>query len=128
MPKVTIGQQGTLKSIPKKVFAVFDDNYRIVYKSLGSSGRLIPATWSSFHAVAGGADTVVASGVAFGGLALASYASFAVCVVSGTQDGYVYIEKDVANNVITIKSTGSNTIGVDLTWFLGENPATFLLS
>lgn len=126
MPNINIGQQGTLKSMPKKVFAVFDDNYRIVYKSLGSSSRLIPTAWSSFHAVVGGADTVVASGIEFGGLALASYASIAVCVVSGTQDGYVYIEKDTTNNVITVKSTGSNTIGVDLTWMLGENPATFL--
>ena len=124
---INVGQQGLLKSTPSKVLVKADDNYRVIYKNVGKD-RNIPIVWSTTHVVISGADTVIASGVELYGRDLASYASFAATVVSGTQDGYVYVSKDVSNNIVTLKSTGSNTVGVDVTWLLGENPATTLLA
>jgi hypothetical protein len=123
---INIGQQGLLRSTPTKVLVKADDNYRIVYRNVGKN-KYIPLMWSTNHIMDGGADTVVASGISMYGLELALYSSFAVTVVSGTQDGYVYINKDVENNVITLMSTGSNTVGVDITWLLGADPTVALL-
>lgn len=123
---INIGQQGLLKSTPNKVLVKSDDNYRIVYKNVGKD-RYIPIMWSTNHTMTSGADTVVASGISMYGLELASYSSFAVTVVSGTQDGYVYIDKDIDNNIVKLISTGSNTIGVDVTWLLGSDPTVVIL-
>ena len=124
---INVGQQGLLRSTPSKVFVKADDNYKIVYKNLGKN-RYIPYLWSTRHVMDAGADVVVASGVSFYGMDMVDYASFAVTVVSGTQDGYVYIDKDMDNNIVTLKSTGSNTVGVDIMWMIGQDPTVSMLS
>lgn len=123
---INIGQQGLLRSTPTKVLVKADDNYKIIYRNVGKD-RYIPLMWSTNHTMTSGADTVVASGISMYGLELASYSSFAVTVVSGTQDGYVYIDKDVTNNIVKLISTGTNTVGVDITWLLGADPTVALL-
>jgi hypothetical protein len=82
-----------------------------------------PFVWGSYVDLAGGADTVVASGVKYHGMELADNCFVTATVVSGTADGYIYIDKDTANNIITVKSTGSNSVGVDLIFMVGAEPA-----
>lgn len=113
------GLQGTLRSVPKILDAKVDDNFGVIYKNTGK--RNIPVVWATYHVMESGADTVVASGIEFSGLSLVDHCSCVATVVSGTQDGYVYISKDVSNNIITLVSTGSNSLGVDIQWIFGED-------
>lgn len=121
MPQLNQGQVGTLKSKPKLTRINGDDNLKVIYRNMGNN-HAYPFDWASTHEVVSGADTVVASGVKFHGYDLASYANICLTVTSGTQDGYVYIEKNTTTNVITVKSTGSNSIEVDIRWMLGADP------
>lgn len=121
MADIGFGLQGLLRSTPSKVACKVDDNYKIAYKEMGAK-RLVPFLWTSRAVSASGDDVVLASGVQYFGLDLVDYASFSTTVVSGTQDGYVFIEKDYDNNIITLKNTGSNSVEVDVFWFLGEDP------
>lgn len=126
MSDIGFGLQGLLRSKPKNIACKADDNYRILYKEMGNK-RVVPFLWSSYHVMTGGADVVVASGVDHFGFPAATYAGLQATVVSGTQDGYVYFDKDVNSNMITLKSTGSNTVGVDVLFFLGEDPTSYAL-
>lgn len=126
MDSIGFGLQGLLKSKPGNVACKADDNYKILYKEMGNK-RVVPTVWSTYHVMDSGDDVVVASGTSFFGFDLTSYVSLNATVVSGTQDGFVYVSKDEENNVITLKSTGSNTVGVDLFWFLGEDPTKYVL-
>lgn len=126
MTSIGFGLQGLLRSKPQKVACKADDNYKILYKEMGNK-RVVPFLWTSYHVMESGADSVVASGTSFFGFNLADYVSLKATVVSGTQDGFIYFDKDVDNNVITLKSTGSNTVGVDVVWVLGADPTDFAL-
>ena len=119
MPQLNVGQTGTLKSVPKLTKISADDNTRMIFKNMGNN-HAYPFMWGSTHVISGGADTVVASGIKFHGLELAKNCNVVLTVTSGTQDGYVYIEKDAAANVVTVKSTGSNSIEVDIRWMLAS--------
>ena len=121
MPSLNQGQAGFLKSIPKITRINGDDNLKVIYRNMGNN-HAYPFVWASTHEIVGGADTVVASGVKFHGYDLATYANVCLTVTSGTQDGYVYVVKDTTANTITVKSTGSNSIEVDIQWMLGEDP------
>ena len=126
MDSIGFGLQGLLRSKPKNVACKADDNYKIIYKEMGNK-RVVPFVWSTYHVMDSGGDVVVASGTSFFGFDITSYVNINATVVSGTQDGFVYVNKDTDNNVITLKSTGSNTVGVDLMWFLGEDPTNYVL-
>lgn len=126
MTSIGFGLQGLLRSKPQKVACKADDNYKILYKEMGNK-RVVPFLWTSYHVMDGGADAVVASGTDFFGFNLADYVTLNAAVVSGTQDGFVYFDKDVDNNVITLKSTGTNTVGVDVVWVLGADPTDYAL-
>ena len=121
MPQLGQGQVGLLKSKPKLTRINGDDNLKVIYRNMGNN-HAYPFMWASTHEIVSGADTVVASGVKFHGYDLASYVNTCLTVTSGTQDGYVYITKDATTNVITVKSTGSNSLEVDIQWMLGEDP------
>lgn len=120
MPQLIIGQQGLLKSKPKLTRINGDDNLKVIWRNMGNN-HAYPFVWGSTHTVSSG--TVVASGVKFHGYDLASYANTTLTVTSGIPNGYVYIEKDTTNNVITVKSTGTNSVEVDIKWMLGEDPS-----
>jgi hypothetical protein len=118
MAQLTTGLTGILKSTPKLVRVNGDDNLKTLWKNMGNN-HAYPFMWGSTHEILSGADTVVASGVKFHGLQLTS-ANICLTVTSGTQDGYVYIEKDATANTVTVKSTGSNSLEVDIQWILGN--------
>lgn len=121
MADIGFGLQGILRSTPSKVACKADDNFKIVYKEMGAK-RMVPFMWTTRVASESGADVVVASGVQYFGYDLVDYASMSATVVSGTQDGNVYFNKDYDNNIITLKNSGSESVEVDIFWFLGEDP------
>ena len=121
MPQLGNAQTGVLKSMPKITRINGDDNLKIIYRNMGNN-HAYPFSWGSTSLVDAGADTVLASGIKFHGFDLATYANVQLTVSSGTQDGYVYVEKDKINNIITIKSTGNNSVEVDVKFMLGTDP------
>jgi hypothetical protein len=109
------------KSIPKVVRVNADDDKSVLYKNLGN-GQRVPFMWTTTVTLASGTtEVVVASGVSFSDFAVAEgqiQVSPVFTVASGlTYDtallGKVYIEKDVANNVVKLKSTASTTQATD---------------
>jgi hypothetical protein len=83
--------------------------------------RSVPFLWSNTATSVSGSDVVVASGVSYYGYDLVDYANISATVVSGTQDGYIYFEKNYDDNIITLKNSGNASVEVDLLWFLGED-------
>ena len=121
MPQLGNAQTGLLKSTPKITRINGDDNLKVIYRNLGNN-HAYPFIWGSTSLVDTGADTVLASGIKFHGYELATYANVQLTVTSGTQNGWVYIERDTTNNILTIKSTGTNSVEVDVKFMLGVDP------
>jgi len=121
----------TGKSMPKVVRVNADDNLACVYKNLGN-GRRVPFIWGTTVTLASGTtEVVVASGISFSGFTPETglvQVTPVFTVTSGlTVDtdllGKVYVEKDVSNTLLTLKSTASTTQDTD--WdvliFLGDD-------
>ena len=121
MPQLGNAQTGLLKSTPKITRINGDDNLKVIYRNLGNN-HAYPFEFGVTSLVSLGADTTLASGIKFHGFELASYANIQTTVTSGTQDGHVYIERDIVNNILTIKSTGSNSVEVDVKFMVGTDP------
>jgi len=121
MPQLGNAQTGLLKSTPKITRINGDDNLKVIYRNMGNN-HAYPFIWGSTSLIALGTDFVLASGIKFHGFELASYANVQLTVTSGTQTNPVYIEKDKANNIITIKSSGSGSVEVDVKFMIGVDP------
>jgi len=122
----------TGRSIPKVVRVNADDNLACVYKNLGN-GRRVPFIWGATVTLASGTtEVVVASGINFSGFTPETglvQVTPVFTVTSGVTYntdllGKVYIEKDVDNALLTLKSTVSG-IDYDTAWdvliFLGDD-------
>lgn len=120
MPNLGQAQTGKLKSTPKLTRINGDDDLALVYRNLGNN-HAYPFVFAVNVALVSGTDTVVASGIKWHGFELAT-SSFITATPDSNPDGYVYVEKDTVNNVITVKSTGSNSIGVDVIFMVGNEP------
>jgi hypothetical protein len=114
-------QVGTLKSTPKLTRINGDDNLAVIWRNMGNN-HAYPFVYGLNVTLTSGTDVVIASGISYHGNAMAESTFLTLAVVSGTADGYVYAEKDKTNNVITIKSTGSNSVEVDVLVMVGEEP------
>ncbi len=121
MPQLGNAQTGLLKSTPKITRINGDDNLKVIYRNMGNN-HAYPFIWGSTSLVSLGTDFVLASGIKFHGFELASYANVQLTVTSGTPTDPVYIEKDKVNNIITIKSSGSGSVEVDVKFMLGVDP------
>ena len=121
MPQLGNSQTGILKSTPKITRINGDDNLKVIYRNLGNN-HAYPFEFGVTTLIPLGADTVLASGIKFHGFDLASYANVQTTVTSGVQDGHVYIERDTVNNKLIIKSTGSNSVEVDVKFMIGTDP------
>jgi len=121
MPQLGNAQTGLLKSTPKITRINGDDNLKVVYRNLGNN-HAYPFIFGFTTLAASGTETVLASGIKFHGYELASDANVQLTVTSGTQDGYVYIERDRGNNKLIIKSTCSADVEVDVKFMLGADP------
>ena len=117
-------QTGKTKSMPKVVRVNADDDKAMMYRNLGNGKRLpfiVGLTTTLASGVAAYAGVVIASGVEYGDYKLCEGIFSAliaedITVVSGvTTSGTVehvgkyFIEKDVTNNIVTLKSTANST-------------------
>lgn len=119
MSQLGQAQVGTLKSTPKLTKINGDDNVKVIYRNLGNN-HAYPFVWATEATISGTDDTVLASGIKWHGYDLASYATV-VFTPDGGPVGKLYIDKDITNNIVTLKSTGNEAVGinVDIMWMLG---------
>lgn len=122
-------QTGKLSSTPKLTNIKGDDSLCLVYRNLGNN-HSYPFIWSD-TITHSGTETLVASGVKFHGMQLATYGNITatptstttsgVVTSSGTAEGY-WINKDITNNMVYIKSTASmDNVAFDVMFMLGVN-------
>lgn len=121
MPQLGQAQQGALKSTPKLTRINGDDNLKVVYRNLGNN-HAYPFVWATEATISGTApaSVVLASGIKWHGYDLATYATTVVTPL-GEPAGMLYVEKDTTNNIVTLKTTVTQTTGidVDILWMLG---------
>ena len=120
MPQLGNSQTGILKSTPKITRINGDDNLKVIYRNLGNN-HAYPFEFGLTTLVTG-TNTLLASGIKFHGFDLASYANVQTTVTSGTQNGYVYVERDTVNNMLIIKSTCTGSVEVDVKFMIGTDP------
>lgn len=118
MPQLGQAQQGALKSTPKLTRINGDDNLKVVYRNLGNN-HAYPFVWAT-ETTLSGTEVVIASGIKWHGYDLATYATTVVTPL-GEPDGRLYVDKDTASNVVTLKTTTTQSPGieVDILWMLG---------
>ena len=123
MPGLGQPQTGTRASTPKICNIKGDDAAKVIYKNMGNNHNY-PVMWADTITVVSGATTaVVASGIGFHGMTVASDAT-----VIATPDGDLgtyYINKDTANNVVTFvcsSAAGAGGTAVNVMVMLGTDP------
>lgn len=122
MPSLGQAQVGTLKSTPKLTKISGDDNTALIYRNLGNN-HAYPFVFAVNVTVVSGADTVVASGIKWHGFELAAD-SFITATPDGDlgAGGRMYVVKDTVNNIVTIRTTSTNSVGVDVIFMVGNEP------
>jgi hypothetical protein len=120
MPYLGQAQVGTLKSTPKLTKINGDDDLALIYRNLGNN-HAYPFVFAVNVALTSGTDFVVASGIEWHGFKLAA-SSFITATPDADPGGHIYVDKDTDNNVITVKSTGGNSVGVDVMFMVGNEP------
>ena len=121
MPQLNIGQQGSLKSMPKLTRINGDDDAKVIYRNMGNN-HAYPFVWATTTTVASGtASVVVASGIKWHGYDLATYAS--VVATPKGDLGYCYTTADTSANTITLtcSSSASADTEVALMFMLGSD-------
>jgi len=120
MAQLGQAQVGTLKSTPKLTKINGDDNLKVIYRNLGNN-HAYPFVWATEVTISG-SEALLASGIKWHGYDLASYATVVVTPTSATT-GRLYVEKNTTDNIITLKSTSSESTGivVDVMWMLGAD-------
>lgn len=111
-------QTGQRKSIPKAANMKADDSRKIVWKNVGNNHNY-PMVWADVASM-DGTEVVVASGVSFHGMDLATYGNVVATPRSAVATPY-YVTKDTVNNVVKIESTASVTTDFDVQFMLGAN-------
>lgn len=123
MPSLNVGQTGKLRSTPKICRINGDDSLKVVYRNMGNN-HAYPMVWADTVVVASGtAQVLIASGVSFHGMELASYAS--ITATPQTNPGnFFWIERNASLNTLTLKiaSTASSDIKFDIIALLGLDP------
>lgn len=115
---------GKRNSIPKITNMKADDNKKVVYKNMGNN-HAYPIMWCDTITVSG-SEAVVASGVEFHGLELATYGNV-VATPKGSITGTYYIEMDTTNNIVKIKSSATINADFFVQLTLGDNsPPRFI--
>lgn len=123
MTQLGQAQVGLLRSTPKLTRINGDDNLKVIWKNMGNN-HAYPLIWGSEHPVASGITSVVlASGVKFHGMDLASYAN--VQATPNWNAGACYITKDTTANTVTFTcaTAGANdgSSSVDVKYMLGAS-------
>jgi hypothetical protein len=121
MPQLNIGQQGSLKSMPKLTRINGDDHDKVIFRNMGNN-HAYPFVWATTATVSSGvASVVVASGIKWHGYDLATYAS--VTATPKGDIGYCYTTADTGANTITLycSSAPSADVDVALMFMLGAD-------
>lgn len=102
MSQLGQAQTGSLRSTPKQLKIMASDNSSVVFKNMGNNHN-VPFIWAAAATVTSGtAEVVLASGVKFYDMDLASYANTTV-TAAGNPGSYYWVENDTASNVVTLK-------------------------
>lgn len=113
-------QTGKMRSTPKLTTIKGDDDKCLVYRNMGNN-HAYPFIWSD-KITHSGTETVVASGIKFHGLKLATDGHIVATPAADTGDVRYWVDKDVATNVVSIKSTGGmNNVDFDVIFMLGSD-------
>ena len=115
-----VGQALTGKraSIPKIANIKADDSKKMIFKNVGNN-HAYPMIWADTVTMSGSA-VVVASGVTFHGMDLATYGNITVTPRSEVATP-IYVTRDTVENVVQIESTASVTADFDVQVILGAN-------
>lgn len=111
-------QTGQRKSIPKVANIKADDGKKLIFKNVGNN-HAYPMIWADTITMSG-TEVVVASGVVFHGMDLASYGNI-TATSRGSLSAPLYVTRDTVNNIVKIESTASVTADVDVQIILGTN-------
>ena len=114
---------GTRRSVPKICRINGDDNMSMVYKNLGNN-HAVPFLWcGSCTLVSGTSEVLVASGIKFHGMELASYGNVTASPMSDVGTRW-WVEKDTTDNRVLIKSTANvgSDVDFDIRFMLGAEP------
>ncbi|MCK4526420.1 hypothetical protein KAW18_03545 [candidate division WOR-3 bacterium] len=119
MSQLGQAQVGTLKSTPKLTRINGDDNVKVIYRNLGNN-HAYPFVWATEATISGSDEVVIASGIKWHGYDLASYATVVITPLITSSNNF-HVDKDTTNNIIKIKSTATESNGVDfdVMWMLG---------
>jgi len=109
-------QTGTRTSTPKIVKISGDDNLKVVYRNLGNNHNY-PFMWADTVTMSG-TEVVVASGVKFHGMDLATYGNVTANATSNP-GGYLWVTKDTAANVVKVHCSASYEGDVDVKYMMG---------
>lgn len=112
-------QTGSRSSLPKVVKVTSDDNLKIMYKNMGNN-HTSPFLWADTVTMSG-TSVVVASGVKFQGMDLATYGNVTVTPLADPGAVRYWIDKDTANNVVSIQSSATiSNVDFDVKIMLGD--------
>lgn len=110
MPDLGQAQTGSLRSTPKQLKLTASDKAAAMFKCMGNN-HYVPFEWASQATVASGTTSVLlASGVKFYDMELASYATVVATPTSDPGDRY-WVEQDTAAN--TIKLVVGSSVSAD---------------
>ena len=115
-------QTGDLRSTPKLTTIKGDDNLCLVYRNMGNN-HAYPFIWSD-TVTHSGTETVVASGIKFHGMELATCGNIVATPSADVGAAVTYwVDKDTATNVVSIKSSGGdvNNVDFDVIFMLGAD-------
>ena len=121
----SIGQPltGKRKSTPKITRILADDGSRMIYKKMGDNHGQ-PFLWADLVTMAAGdTEVVVASGITFHGMDVATYGNVTATPMANP-GGYVWIDKNTTTNVVKIKCSAAagSDINYDVKVMLGNDP------
>ncbi len=120
MPQLGQAQTGSLRSTPKQLKMTASDKAAAVYKNMGNNHN-VPFIWSASATVASGTtEVVIADGLKFYDMDLASYAVVTATPTSDPGDNY-WLDHDTSGNVIklVVGTTAADSIEFNVMFMLG---------
>lgn len=111
---------GQRSSTPKSANVKASDDKKVLWKQMGNN-HAYPMLWADAVTMSG-TSHVVASGIKFHGMDVATYANI-TATARVSHAAPLYVERDTVNNIVTIKSTASVVGVVDVQFILGSNAA-----
>lgn len=120
MPDLGQAQTGSLRSTPKQLKLTASDKAAAMFKCMGNN-HYVPMLWASNATIASGTTSVVlASGVKFYDMELASYATVTATATSDPGADYWVAQDTVANTLtLTIGSAVAADVNFNVQFMLG---------